>query len=131
MAKDDALWKAFSIYIRMRDADADGMVKCCTCQTVDRWTKMEAGHGIGRAKWGTRYDERNVAAQCPSCNRYHGGRKEQFAVYVDKRYGKGTWAELIQKSGISKRPPLAVLDAMTKLYQQKVKDILQGHIDAK
>ena len=33
----------FSLYIRQRYADKNGMVKCCTCSTVKHWKEMDCG----------------------------------------------------------------------------------------
>ena len=35
--------KIFSEYIRKRDADENGYVKCCTCPTVEHWKEMDCG----------------------------------------------------------------------------------------
>lgn len=95
---DQELWDMFSIFIRLRDADENGYVKCCTCGKMARWRGdgMQAGHFVGRQHWGTRYNEKNVNTQCGGCNGPYGaGQQEKHAIYVDKLHGKGT-AELLQ-----------------------------------
>lgn len=97
-AYDQELWDMFSIYIRLRDADENGYVKCCTCGKMARWRGdgMQAGHFVGRQHWGTRYNEKNVNTQCSGCNGPYGaGQQAKHAIYIDKKYGKGT-AELLE-----------------------------------
>lgn len=46
----------------------------------------------------TRYDERNVNAQCFACNIHNNGEQYKHSLYVDKKYGEGTARELHEKS---------------------------------
>lgn len=71
-----ALDKVFSRYIRMRDADDDGYVKCVTCGKREWWQDVDCGHFIQRDRLAVRYSTENAHAQCKRCNRYRGG--EQF-----------------------------------------------------
>jgi hypothetical protein len=86
------LWKAFSNFIRLRDADSEGYCKCFTCGAIRWWTDGDCGHGIGRQHKGTKYNERNNHWQCKRCNGFEGGKRELYKQEVDRRYGEGTWA---------------------------------------
>lgn len=55
---------------------------------------MQAGHGIPRQHWGTRYLEKNVHAQCRKCNFFEQGNQREYALQVDAKYGAGTWDSL-------------------------------------
>lgn len=84
-------WDAFSRFIRQRDADENGNVKCCTCENVRHWSGMDAGHFISRTKESVLFDEMNVHAQCKGCNmRPNNGKPIEYAAYLDERYGSGT-----------------------------------------
>jgi hypothetical protein len=121
---DDKLWKAFSEYIRRRNADENGMVKCFTCSSFKHWKEMQAGHGIPRQHWGTRYDEKNVQSQCRKCNCFEQGEQAEFSKQVDLKYGAGTWGLLIiKKHLVRKRPSKFEIDALTKFYKQKILDL--------
>jgi hypothetical protein len=91
---DSKLWEVFSIYIRLRDADENGICKCFTCSARKHWKMMQAGHGIPRQHWGTRYLEKNVHAQCRKCNFFEQGKQSEYALQVDAKYGAGTWDSL-------------------------------------
>jgi hypothetical protein len=95
MAKAD---KAFSEYIRVRDADTTGMVVCITCEKRNHWQESDAGHFVPRDRKITRYDERNVNGQCQYCNRYRSGEQYKYGLAIDLKYGPGTAQELVDMS---------------------------------
>ena len=91
---------AFSLYIRQRDADANGYVKCVTCDRVNHYKKMDAGHFCSRKKEGTRYDDRNVFTQCKRCNIFMSGNKPEFAIFLMKRFGEGIVEDLVKTGNL-------------------------------
>lgn len=120
---EDKLWKAFSIYIRTRDADENGMCKCFTCGFVNHWKKMDCGHGIPRQYKSTKYDEKNNQVQCKRCNGFEGGKREVFKVEMDKKYGPGTWDLMVLKSKEVCRRGKFEIEALTKFYREKIRSI--------
>ena len=115
--------RVFSEYIRRRDAGATGYVRCVTCTTVKYWKEMDCGHFVNRNHLSVRFDERNCHAQCPECNRFHGGEQHLHGIAIDQKYGTGT-ALLLQRVG---RVPVGLDDIWYKyhisLYRKKVKDL--------
>ena len=77
--------RIFSEYIRKRDANKKGMCKCITCSKQFAWNDIDAGHFISRKEMNTRWDERNVAAQCKYCNRFRYSRQYVFSLALDKK----------------------------------------------
>ena len=73
----------FQMYIRYRDNWT-----CCCCKThIDpnsdgAKNKMHAGHYVGRGCLALRWDEKNVHAQCSTCN------MQQNYYGIDPRYTK-------------------------------------------
>ena len=121
MASDARLWKVFSEYIRLRDSDNNGIGRCFTCSFTADWKRFDAGHGIGRQHKSTKYYERNVHSQCKRCNGFEGGQQAIYKEEVEKRYGKGTWDELVLKSRqVCKRGKVEI-DVMTEHYRKEVK----------
>jgi len=94
-------WKVFSRFIRMRDSDEMGRVKCVTCKRVAHWSTMDAGHFLTRAKECTLFDERNVHAQCKGCNQFQGGMFFEHEKAVERIHGPGTVAELKTLAGMT------------------------------
>jgi len=88
------VWKVFSQFIRLRDANENGECACFTCGLIRHWTKIDAGHGISRSKKEVIFSEVNVHAQCKGCNKYKHGAPIIYSKNVDKRYGAGTWDRL-------------------------------------
>ena len=90
--------KEFSLYIRQKDADKDGIATCITCGKKDHWKKLHCGHFMSRRHFNTRWDEQNVAVQCPGCNTFRGGEQFIFGQNIDLKYGDGESQLIMIKS---------------------------------
>lgn len=124
--KDAKLWKVFSEFIRLRDSDENGIVKCFTCNFTNTWNRFDCGHGIPRQHQSTRYDEKNNHSQCKKCNGFEEGEQYIYAKEVDKRYGEGTWEKLMRKKHqVCKRGQLEI-DVMTEYYKAEVKRLKES-----
>ncbi len=88
--------RVFSRVVRLSEAGPDGRVVCFTCGTRHPWNGLDCGHYVRRGHFSTRWDRRNVAPQCTTCNRTYGGVPATFAAKIDRRYGAGTAAALRQ-----------------------------------
>lgn len=85
----EKLWKVFSEYIRLRDADDRGYVRCISCGKVSFWKDLQAGHYVPKNNGLFFYfNEEDVHAQCYSCNVGKSGN----LIYYRKR--------LIEKLGL-------------------------------
>lgn len=123
---DEKLETAFSIYIRVRDADDDGYCRCFTCSHVAYWNKMDCGHGISRSRKGVKYDEKNNHPQCKSCNRHRDGMQAVYQRRVEQVYGAGSWETLLTEARKVIRWTQSDIDAMTKEYREKTKFIIKN-----
>lgn len=113
------LWKVFSEYIRLRDADHNGFCKCFTCSNIRYWRDMDCGHGIGRQHKGTKYNEQNNHAQCGKCNGFEGGRMDVYKEEMNRRYGAHTW-ELMEAAAKKPRKYTRFeIEAMTEHYKRE------------
>jgi len=95
---DKKLWRIVSEYVRRRDANYGGLCLCPTCGAPKHWKEMDAGHFISRDRKSTKFDERNIHAQCPACNRFKSGKQYEMSIYIDQKYGQGTANSLLIKS---------------------------------
>lgn len=118
------LWKEFSLFIRLRDADDQGYCKCFTCHRIYHFRKMDCGHGIGRQHKATKYNEKNNASQCASCNSFNGGRQDIFKIEVDKKYGPGTWDMLELASRQPCKRTAFEIHHLTIHYKNLVKQLM-------
>ena len=112
--------RIFSEYIRKRDSDSDGYITCATCGKVVHWTEEDAGHFISRAKKATKYDERNVHAQCRGCNRFQNGRQFEMSLYVAAKYGDDMPHLLLELSRETVKVNQVWIDELTLHYQSKL-----------
>ena len=106
----------FSKYIRIRDANKNGVCKCITCDTKKHWKEMDAGHFQSRRYNATRWHEQNAHAQCQACNKYNAGEQYLHAKEIDLRYGKGT-ADFIEK----------IAKSITKINKTEVMEIAKSY----
>jgi len=108
----------FSKYIRLRDADQEGYCRCATCGEKTHWTKIQAGHFISRKHYATRWDERNVHAQCVACNVFKYGEQYKYSLYLGENLSK----ELYNKSlVVTKFTDIEIIE-MIEEYNEKSKD---------
>ena len=99
--KDEArAWTWFSRYIRLRDCLSAGsreVFKCCSCWCLTHFSKWDAWHFISRSYAPTKFDERNVYAQCRKCNRFQQGCWDKMYEHVLKLHGQSVIDELLHK----------------------------------
>ena len=113
--------KWFSRFIRLRDADENGYCTCCTCGKVDHFKSMDAGHFVNRKHRTTRFNERNVHAQCPYCNRYCEGNIPEYSIFMEKEYGKGIIEEMIDLKNKTIKMGAMQIQAISDEYREKTK----------
>lgn len=118
--KDDKLWRVFSEYIRLRDADSNGNIRCITSGKVMHWKMADAGHFIGRRHMATKFHEQNVNAQSRGANRFNSGEQFVYAKMLDKKYGAGTADKLLALSRSTKKFHSFEIDALTEHYKKEV-----------
>jgi len=125
--KDDNLWVAFSRFIRLRDSDENGIATCFTCGARQTWNSggMQAGHFIGRRNQSTKFDEKNVHAQCVQCNHFNAGMQFEYSIALDKKYGDGTAVNLLAQSRTTCHRSEFEIKELTKYYRQKVKELIK------
>jgi len=115
--------KYFSLYIRSRDADDNGMIKCISCDDLVHWKKADAGHFIKRQYKSLRFSEKNVSGQCRKCNWLLQGNDINYAKGLERKYGPG----IIEELEIAKRNTLHLGEFELKLiaehYREKFNEL--------
>jgi hypothetical protein len=115
--------EVFSQFIRLRDSDKNGIVKCITSGEFFHWTDCDAGHFITRDNMATRWDEQNVNGQGRGDNRFKSGKQYQHGQAIDKKHGPGTADKLLVKgSGVCNWQDFE-LEAMYTYYKNAVKEL--------
>lgn len=117
--------KPFHEYIRRRDADNDsGYCQCISCDKPIHFTESDAGHFISRGKLATRWDERNVNAQCRRCNRFQYGRQFEYSLKIGTELAE----QLLQESRAVFKLMEHEYQEIFETYRDKLKELkdLQG-----
>jgi len=118
---------AFSQFIRWRDADADGLIKCITCDTKKHVKQMQCGHFMSRRHYATRWHEKNSAGQCYGCNIGNQGAQYLMGKELDIKHGEGTAENMYKRSQDSRKYTNEELIQLTKYYKQKADDLQNKH----
>ena len=120
---EDKLWDIFSVFIRLRDSDENGVCRCFTCGVIKHWTKGDCGHGIPRQHKATKFNEWNNHFQCKKCNGFEGGMREAYEKAMDKKYGPGTWTKMLVASKQTVHFSAVLLKNNIEYYTQKVQEL--------
>jgi len=113
----------FSQYIRRRNADHLGRVKCFTCGVDKHWKEQQAGHFQSRSHHSTRWDEVNVQVQCIKCNMYRQGEQYKFGMYLDQKFGDGTAEELEYRAKTIVKLNRVDYEESIERYKQKIREL--------
>lgn len=114
--------KYFSEWVRRSNAKND-LCTCITCGQMYHWTRIHCGHFMSRRYESTRYDEKNCAPQCVSCNTFNQGRQYEFGKAIDQKYGAGTADSLEQKSKMLCKRTKSDYEWIAICYKEKLKSI--------
>lgn len=117
--------RVFSIFIRKRSIlfSQEDYALCFTCGLTDYWKNMECGHWQKRGNFAIRWDERNCAAQCKSCNRMEDGRYAEFEQEIRSQYGDEAVTDLLRlKNDTSFKLDRMWLKEKIEYYKNLVKE---------
>lgn len=113
--------KYFSLYVRQRDANFMGLVRCCTSGTWHHWKNLDCGHFMSRRFEATRYDEKNTGPQSRSSNRFNQGEQYKFGLYLDRKYGPKTAEKVTIKSRMFSKRNRYDYEQIANEYKSKIK----------
>jgi len=117
-------WRWCSKYIRLKWADSNGYASCVTCGVTKHWKELDAGHFIPKSRGNAIYfEEDNLAPQCDSCNRFHGGKDHMFTLWMLDWYGRERVEELEHQAQTTVKYTAADYDAMADDYRERVKEL--------
>ena len=115
--------RIFQMWIRMRDADDNGYVTCCTCGVKGLWNDgFDAGHFIPANHLAVCFDERNVHAQCKGCNGFgmkHRDTQHSYDEFMELKYGREVIIELRTKR-----------HRVVKMKREDYEEIIDKYTDA-
>jgi hypothetical protein len=117
--------KIFSEYIRLRDSDYKGNCKCISCgkEAPAFGGSIHAGHLFSRRYLATRFDEKNVNAQCAYCNTFLNGNQIKASRGVENKWGKGTVQEIESRIHITVKLTRVDYEESIEYYKQKIREL--------
>lgn len=116
----EALDKAFSLFIRLRDTSPGGVFRCISCGRILPFAQADCGHYINRKHMSTRFDEMNCNAQCRSRNRFDEGNIQGYRQGLIRKYGERNVILLeIKKHQVRKYSDFEIKE-LTKYYKEEV-----------
>jgi hypothetical protein len=117
----------FSQYIRTRDAlkttGTTTHAKCITCGRIQHILDMDAGHAIPGRDNTILFSENLCNAQCRECNRFHGGRLQEYRKILIEKHGQSKWEEWEAMKHTHVKFTQTDYEQMAAEYREKIKNL--------
>lgn len=126
-----ATWKAFSLYIRTRDAkeyqklhpETSDVAPCFTCSKVFPIKSLQAGHFLPGRGNAILFDERQVFSQCYGCNVGRRGNYTEYTLRMLDKYGRAFVDSLISVKSDIVKFTIKELHEKEQYYIMKTKEL--------
>jgi len=107
-------------YVRLRDKG----LPCISCQKPITG-KTDAGHLYSVGNYpSVRFHEKNINAQCITCNQYNGGMINDYRINFVKKYSESELNTLDRLAHETRKFSIPELKEMIDEYKKKIKDFL-------
>lgn len=107
---------------RLRDCGGpDGSAQCISCGIEYPFSMMDGGHFIPVTSGATRYDDRNINAQCRKCNRYLRGNVRHYYKSMLLKYGETAVDELEALEFVIKKWTVDELETIINDCKEQIK----------
>ncbi len=113
----DRLDKAFSRYIRLRDAMPGGTFRCISCGRIKPVAQADCGHYHSRRHMATRFDEDNCHAECRACNRFSAEHLIGYRLNLIRKIGQQRVDLLAVKASGAKKWSHFELEQLIRYYK--------------
>lgn len=110
----------FSTFIRLRDSDKKGYVKCPLCWAKVHWKKAQNMHFITRGCRFYRYDEDNCHAGCMRCNVILNWNYIAYTRYMQNRYWIQAVDHMIAESKKIHKLATSEIETIIDKYTNKI-----------
>jgi hypothetical protein len=111
---------AFSKWLRLSNADKDGLVICYTCDLGMRWQDSQCGHYVKRGNLFLRWDTRNTRVQGECCNKYKGGNYPEYTKRLEEEH-PGITTILYEEGNLVYKPTREEIRNIYTEYSRKLK----------
>lgn len=113
-------WSLLSQAIRLEGRDCEGLVTCCSCERRLPWKEIQAGHFIDGRFNSILFDERGIHPQCGVCNVIYNGRKEEYFVFMELKYGRELIDQLRRQRNETRNFSAEELESMIAAYKLRI-----------
>jgi len=113
-------------YARLRDCFGDDGAACISCGEWFPFERLDGGHYIPTTTSSTRFDERNIHAQCHRCNRFLHGNLRLYFRGLEKKLGRDGLDDLESIAG-PRKWDRSELNRIKDDYKKKIKAIEAGN----
>ena len=117
----EKLDKIFSEYVRLRDADDNGYIRCYCCGSAVFWKHAQNGHYINRRHMGVRFADANCHSCCVNCNVFACGNLEAYKKHLLYDYGETIFPILEMQKRLITKLSADEIKEMTRHYKRGVK----------
>lgn len=114
--------QVFSLYIRMKFADVNGIVECFTSGKKYHYKQIQCGHFISRSNLGTRWLELNCRPQSEHDNCMLNGNLAAFEKKLNEEK-PGTVEYLRELSRQISKPTISELKSLIIEYRSKMNQV--------
>lgn len=115
--------EVFSIYIRTKYANEQGLVKCYTSGRLYPIKEIQCGHFHSRRHYALRWDERNCRPQSYGENCLNQGNAPTFALNLIREYGPEILELLEAKKRASFKLERLFLESLIQEYKEKLEKL--------
>lgn len=115
----------YSKWLRMSNADQNGLVTCFTCDALLRWQDAQCGHFVKRGNLFLRFDQRNTRVQDKICNEYKSGNLSEYTRRLEIDH-PGITSILYEEATIVYKPTREEIRNIIREYATKIKLLKDG-----
>lgn len=117
--------RVFSQYIRLRDSDDKGMIKCVSCPSRIHRKKAHSCHFVSRSRLWYRRDEKNCHAGCPSCNTYRQEmHMRNYTTFMIDNYWRRKVDKMLADEHKIQKVSIHEIRAKLEVYKKLVKEMM-------
>jgi len=114
----------FSIFIRLRDSDQNGICKCISSGNPFHWKDLDCGHYINRSNSALRWNENNCHAQGRYDNRFFEGAMVEYRKNLIKKIGIQKVELLESQVRAKKKWHVFEINQLAEHYKSEVKKLM-------
>jgi len=117
----ERLDRVYSQYIRLKDADMSGYVRCYCCGVSIFWKEAQNGHYMNRRYTNTRFFDENCKPCCYDCNINLNGNLKEYEKHLVKDYGEEITYTLRIMASTYMKYSKNELEGLIRHYRKEVK----------